>query len=478
VQINWITVAADGVDPNPEDQNLVFAEGDLVDLWVQYEAADVEFSRTWKLDTAGLDFSEGYVYHGQAGVFQVKLDFQLPYGSASNAATFTVELGPPRTTSAMAGPDHEDSASVGLTITETAVQEPLTYPPVPPGSDPNAPDCMPEWIDVVFSEDLVTVDVESEKELSNVVLQFGDYTLEKWDDLDENLEIIYSGTFYGTGENTGKLLRGIWVKSGCNAGGDGAGYGEFFPAFPESRQGMMVWEDMLAYSDYDYNDMVASMHCREFRNLSDEVVQLDLHIKALARASSYASIWQFNVEAAFPGAYLITIVDQYYYTGERHGPQRIWTSVEGVSIPVFSPTCDALPPPPDHPYATNGVAGTTYVEGDYAIVRIILSPPRSASICTEAPYKPELRVKASGGKVYVIGVWHEPGDPVDSNGRPLAFIVPDTFAWPLEGKKIWDCYPPFEAWVEWINDQSLPEPYPVWSQTEPVVDFFDRDLFN
>jgi hypothetical protein len=46
------------------------------------------------------------------------------------------------------------------------------------------------------------------------------------------------------------------------------------------------------------------------------------------------------------------------------------------------------------------------------------------------------------------------------------------------GKKIWDCFPPFEGWVKWINDQSVAEPHPVWSETSPEAGFFNREVFK
>ena len=53
-KVNWVTVTlADGV-PDPDNPDLVFNEGDLVDLWAEYEiAADVNHSRFWNLPEAG-----------------------------------------------------------------------------------------------------------------------------------------------------------------------------------------------------------------------------------------------------------------------------------------------------------------------------------------------------------------------------------------------------------------------------------------
>ncbi|MBN2081016.1 LruC domain-containing protein [bacterium] len=248
----------------------------------------------------------------------------------------------------------------------------------------------------------------------------------------------------------------------------------------------MAWEDLIANSDYDYNDLVASMHVTEWRNENNELVEIDLEVKALARGAGYDADWQFNMDAAFPGTTVTAIVDQYYDDGDgdhtndvRHGPQRIWNSSNGASVPVFAPTRQALPLPPDHSWATNAVAGTTYMEGDYALVKIVLDTPLAQGTYTPIPYEPELRVQPSGGSPYVIGLWRQPGDPVDSNGRPLGFIVPDTWQWPLECKRIWSAYPEtFAAWVSYINTDGAQEPNPVWFDTVPVDSLvFSRDKF-
>jgi hypothetical protein len=66
-----------------------------------------------------------------------------------------------------------------------------------------------------------TVYVTSTKDLSNVVLEFADGVHQKFDGLSG-----YTGTFQGTGDNEGKEIVGVWIKSGCNHSGDGPGYGE------------------------------------------------------------------------------------------------------------------------------------------------------------------------------------------------------------------------------------------------------------
>ena len=71
------------------------------------------------------------------------------------------------------------------------------------------------------SEYYNSVYVTSSKDLSNVVLQFADGTTQKFDNLTG-----YTNTFQGTGDNYGKEITQVWIKSGCNHSNDGPGYGE------------------------------------------------------------------------------------------------------------------------------------------------------------------------------------------------------------------------------------------------------------
>ena len=63
-------------------------------------------------------------------------------------------------------------------------------------------------------------------------------------------------TFAGIGEHAGKEIVGIWVKSGCNASGDGPGYGERFDS-PLTQQSSIAIEfndsneNVIAYFGLD-----------------------------------------------------------------------------------------------------------------------------------------------------------------------------------------------------------------------------------
>ena len=75
---------------------------------------------------------------------------------------------------------------------------------------------------VTTSTKTTSVYVTSTKDLSNVVLHFDDGTHQKFEGLTG-----YTGTFSGTGEHEGKVVVGVWIKSGSYLSGDGPGYGEY-----------------------------------------------------------------------------------------------------------------------------------------------------------------------------------------------------------------------------------------------------------
>ncbi len=258
-----------------------------------------------------------------------------------------------------------------------------------------------------------------------------------------------------------------------------------YPQGSDAGQAQMVWEDVKdGGSDYDFNDYVGSLRAEELRDKQGRLVQINLLVKALARGAGYASNWQLNIGGAFPGSRVFATVDQFYDNGDavhtndqRHFDQRVWTSIDGTSLPVFAPTAEALPSSPGG-WGANVKAGTTPVAGDYAIVTLTFNPPLAQGSYTPLPYKPELLVKPGEAAEYRLGLWQKPGDPVDAKGVPLGFIVPATFAWPLEGESIFNVYSGFQAWVDWINSPTGPEPSPAWYFSAPKGKHFDPDTLK
>lgn len=447
-----------------------FNPGQEVDVWIRVDIpAAGDYTISFKAPDIYLDYTQPSQHFDAAGTYDIKVDYVIPYNTTVTGANLTENVTSGSFTDAGDPYTYNVSNSGGTTTR-------IYYPDSPDNENDvqgGGGGCLPRDIDVEFHGTFITVTCD--KNLSNVVLRFTDGKTQKWDSLTG-----YVGTFSGTGSNAGKQIIGAWVHSGCNASGDGPGYGEYF-ANDDGHQynlGMaqVCYEDLLTGSDYDYNDFLARMNVKEFRNGAGNLVQIQLTIKAVARAAGYDSDWQFNLDGAFPGATAIAIVDQIHPDGTRNGLQRIWRSNQGTSIPIFTPIRNALPNPPGSTI-TNGVPGTQFIDGDWAYVTIVFNNPVQQGTYTALPYKPQLRVHASGNTVYTIDVWKKKGDSVDSNGKPLAFVVPDTFAWALEGKPINTVYTGFNSWIQWINNQISTEPNPAWWDHAPAKDFFQRNLF-
>lgn len=78
--------------------------------------------------------------------------------------------------------------------------------------------------EVTVDHDCTSIDVVSSKDISNVVLQFDDGDTQRFEDLPERR----TGTFAGTGDDSGEVITTAWIKSGNNKSGDGPGYGARF----------------------------------------------------------------------------------------------------------------------------------------------------------------------------------------------------------------------------------------------------------
>jgi len=483
-RVLWVAITKHGDPPIPGTDAPPISEGDQIDLYITYQvfAGELTISRQWIMDAARLNYIEPAVSHPDAGTYQAIFPFTLAYGTGTDSAAFKGVVGPQRSTSIVVIPDMHDYREVLFEIINVPTLEPIHYPEANPDnlndSVVHGKGCLPEWITVNFNNGSY-IHVESEEDISNVVLEFSDGTRQRFEGIPNGTK---SADFMGTGEYAGKTIVGAWIKSGCNESAMGTGYGEYFET-PNFMQRMAMaqfaWEDDSVAPDYDYNDFVGRMNIAEIRNTSNEMVQMQMTAKAMARSTNYDASWQFNVGASFPGATeVFAVVNQYYADGTPHGPQRIYESAGGISIPIFSPTRLALPNPPGT-YATNGEPGTQYMHGDYAEVLVILHQPQPQGSYTPIPYQPQLLVEAGDDSAWTISLWSKPGDPLNEDGYPGAFIVPDTFAWPLEGETITNVYPEFQDWLDWINNQSLSEPSPPWWQYDPLdtSQYFQRSLF-
>jgi hypothetical protein len=110
---------------------------------------------------------------------------------------------------------HTDTSHSGFDLQDLVVL--CTFRDIPtPGSQA-------EWLNTTtiangnatttasFSASLTVLRASSSRDLSNVVLRFADGTTQKFDGLKGR-----TGTFQGTGANSGKVVVGAWIKSGNN----------------------------------------------------------------------------------------------------------------------------------------------------------------------------------------------------------------------------------------------------------------------
>jgi hypothetical protein len=259
-----------------------------------------------------------------------------------------------------------------------------------------------------------------------------------------------------------------------------------FPSDTAAYQ--MNWEDLLNSADADYNDFVGRIYATEYFLPSGNLKQVSLRIKGDARGNGDSDAWQLNMNGSFPGAVAVTTVNQFFddgdadYTNDNlHNFDVLWTSNGGVALPVLSSTLDALPDGDKKSNTANTVSGTTFVEGDYSLVRIVFKgdgvPPGSY---TPAPYTPELRVQPVKGTVYVYNLWQKKGDPLYSNGMPKGgFMLPVSTPWALEGKAMGSVYTGWTSWCTWLGKPAgTTAPAPNWWEQAPAANYYKRSLFQ
>ena len=77
-------------------------------------------------------------------------------------------------------------------------------------------------VTAIYATDGIKVSALSEELLTNVVLEFADGSIQKFENIN-NTQV----TVWGTGENADKLVANVWIKSGDNGSGDGPDFGEY-----------------------------------------------------------------------------------------------------------------------------------------------------------------------------------------------------------------------------------------------------------
>lgn len=195
--------------------------------------------------------------------------------------------------------DHFDQADVEENIREIYEALELTQLtdfPIEPEyltvqGEPKQKGCDSE-ITVTFKGDEVFV--TSTKDLSNVVLHYSNGGKQKFEGLSGT-----TGTFSGTGYYSGDNITKCWVKSGCNASGEGPGYGE---RFDDSNQAVKkaFGLDQVAYpyphgswNEYiDYCRSAGSIRDAGYRQMYGGITFVDYLLQKRPRHSHTPDLWK------------------------------------------------------------------------------------------------------------------------------------------------------------------------------------------
>jgi hypothetical protein len=157
--------------------------------------------------------------------------------------------------------------------------------------------CEPQiW--VKFLEYERKVWVQSSKDLSNVVVEYSDGTRQKYDNLTAK-----TGTF-GSGN---KPIRRVWVKSGCNASGDGPGYGERFEAsWTDDNTRIKQWFGLNnvpypfpqgSWDEYiNYVKSSSFIHAAKYRKKYGLMTLVNYWLEQRPKADETPVLWQTSAE--------------------------------------------------------------------------------------------------------------------------------------------------------------------------------------
>jgi hypothetical protein len=495
-QIIDLTMVPDNAAADFNLTTNTFTEGQSIDLWIKYQmdsTANGQIIRHWTAPDLGLNKTESGIVTPK-GVYTVKLDWTVPANSAKNNCVFQWDM------TAYGTKKYSDQFLYNIVKPKpTSGFDVIDLVMMPDGVTPDwnlnhaafhEGDKIDLWIQYELYSTSMTMDrhwVAPDLNLDypevGLAHTKGVYSVK----LDYVIPFIGAKTnsifkFDVTGSSINKVSNNFLfdVLTTPNttaiyppAGGIGdtsvTGYG--------AGWAQLAIEDLVTNSDYDFNDFVARMQATEYRNAAGDLIQINMKVKAIARGAGYDAQWQFNFGAAFPGATAFARVDQYYQNGTRHGNEILWKSSNGLAIPIFAPTKSALPPPTGT-FATNTVSGTKWVDGDYAVVTIFFDKPVLKGTYSPMPYRPELRVMPPGGPTYIVTYsaqtddgWQMGTQAQDGSG-PLGFIVPDTWAWPLEYQPVWNSYAAFLAWGTWAqtpNAGNIKDPNTYMLATTPLT---------
>jgi hypothetical protein len=516
-QVVGLSVVAHGDEYIENGAGGPFEEGTKIDLYIHYKVlpGQLTLTRTWFISACSLNFSDEYT-HPSAGEYEAILPFIIPYGSAPLQAVFKGIISGPKTVSVIPVADYLGYGEVPFEILYVPIFPPNYFPDADAGDGGGPHPCMPDWGSISVYSDL---HVEStDKGIGAVVYIFDPDLTVLGDEVAYKFPGISGGAFDPFKENPGQghpfppinPLTGdpflitdctiVFVSAGCNYSGYGPGWGWRFDApFPEPGEGpdtnqvptaqLLVEESEPAFAgdttvDYDYNDFVGTFRAVEMykdppgvSNNEGLLVQIEMTVYAQACSVEEPMQWQLNVDCDMPlGTQVQAIVQLYNEESDLpyYSDQMLYYSESGFSVPVLVKLLNSLA----YPSGYDSVNCDPWnfpklVNGDWADVTITLLEPAGTGGYDPWPYVPVMWIglpdETYGYEAYSIGFWKELDDPLNADGMPQAILMPDTFAWPLEGVIISDVYAGFDEWIEYINDPTKYPPLYNWYDGNPYT---------
>jgi len=513
-QVVGVSVVAHGDEYIENGAGGPFEEGTKIDLYIRYEVlpGQLTLTRNWFIYACNLDYADEYT-HPSVGTYEAILPFIIPYGSAPLNAVFKGIISGPKTVSVIPVADYLGYGEVPFEIIYVPVFPPEYFPNEDTGEGGGPHPCMPDWGSISVYSDL---HVEStDKGTGSVVYVFDKTpTLLNGDEVAVKFSGLSGSTFDPTKESKGQgnpfppidPLTGepfliedctvVFVSAGCNYSGYGPGWGWRFDApfgvdGPDTNQvptAQLLVEETdpdVGTPDYDYNDFVGTFRAVEMykdppgvSNNNGLLVQIELTVYAQACSVEEPLEWQLNVDCDMPlGTEVQAIVQLYNSQSELpyKSGQVIYYSDSGFSVPVLVKLFNSLLYPTGYdsvncdPWTFSGDPWTfpELVNGDWADVTITLLEPAGTGGYDPWPYVPVMWIGLPSEGAYSIGFWKEMYDPLNADGKPQAMLMPDTFAWPLEGVNISDVYAGFDGWIEYINDPTKYPPLYNWYDGNP-----------
>ncbi|HON57149.1 MAG TPA: LruC domain-containing protein, partial [bacterium] len=196
---------------------------------------------------------------------------------------------------------------------------------------------------------------------------------------------------------------------------------------PEQHYYTLAFEDLYPnVGDGDYNDFVCDYNVERILNSNNQITQIKLSSKALARGAGYTH--KFKVKLKINGSANI-IVNEYKPDGSKARNTVETTGSNNLDITLFQNTAEAFKNSAGVNISNPNATSMT-VEGNYAEAVITLSSPAQNPVITSdtLPYNPYLYVNNTAKEIYL--------NSIDANGYPFALLVPTNWSWPKEAYPI------------------------------------------